>query len=65
MIKFNNSDFYSDGNQYDKLVYFMHKGKKNIVTVQNKRNLVFYAFSKFNKFIKVIPMPYEADIVEI
>ena len=43
----------------------MHRGNKNLVTVLNKRNLVFYSFSNYNRALNVITMPYEADIVAI
>ena len=64
-IKVNQSSFYSESNQYDYLVYFMHKGIKNIVSVLNKRNLVFYTYTRRTSGVKVLPMPYEVDIMGI
>lgn len=32
-IKLNFSQFYADGNQYDNLLYYMYKGRRNMLTV--------------------------------
>ena len=33
IIKQNITQFYSEGNEYSNLIYFMHKGRKNVLAI--------------------------------
>ena len=45
MIKQNYTQFYSEGNTYSHLLFYLSKGRKQVVTVQNKRNILVYEYS--------------------